>query len=105
VPLRVHLETAEKKQKRTPDRLAMARRPLPQAFERPMLLWQKLHKNRAVDGMGMGSLTFRDFHAFVVVTGDRLSDGDIAAINVIEDEYHASRNEAEKHREGSKSKT
>lgn len=63
-----------------------------------MLLWQEMHRGRDAGAMGMAPLSWRDFHAFTSVTGERLSSGEIEAVRVIEDEFFASRAEAEERR-------
>lgn len=72
---------------------------VPGCFAHCVLLWQELHRNREAGGMGgVGSITWRDLHAFTSVTGTSLSKGDIEAIRVIEDEFFASKIEADERR-------
>lgn len=90
VSLRDQLEAVERQTGRAPDRLAASRTPLPSAFERPMRLWQDLHRGRQAGAMGLAPLSWVDFHAYCTVTGERLSTGDLAAIRIIDEEYIAS---------------
>lgn len=80
----------------TPDQLKYP--PIPAIFERAMGLWQELHRGRDAGAMGMAPLSWRDFNAFTSVTGARLSADDLALVRVIEDEFFASRAEAEERR-------
>jgi hypothetical protein len=64
-----------------------------------MLLWIRLHRWRET-GMGIGRFSWRDFEAFQNVTGEELSLGDLDGIGVIEDEFMASREAADKARRG-----
>lgn len=48
--------------------------------------------------MGLGSLTWPDFAAYQQVTGETLSRGDIEAISIVDDAFHASRAAAEERR-------
>jgi hypothetical protein len=80
--------------------------PIPFAFERAMRIWQRLHKRRQT-GMGLGNLTYPDLYGYSVVHSDPLSGDDIAAIEIIEEEFHSSRVAADERRnktEAAKSK-
>jgi len=59
-----------------------------------MRLWQDLHRHRQT-GMGIGTITWPDFDAYQRVTGEALSRGDISAIEIIDEEFFASRAAAE----------
>lgn len=89
----------------TPGKLAASRAPLPLAFERPMALWQDLHRGRDAGSMGLAPLGWRDFHAFTSVTGERLSRGDLEAVRVIDEAYISSWAEAADRRAKAKPKS
>lgn len=78
-----------------PERLKVPA--IPHAFERAMRIWQDLHRHRQT-GMGLGTITWPDMHAYSVMTGDWLSRGDIDAISIIDAEFHASRAAADERR-------
>lgn len=78
-----------------PERLKVP--PIPHAFGRAMRIWRDLHHHRET-GMGLGTITWPDMHAYQQMTGDRLSRGDIAALEVIDEEFFASRAAAEERR-------
>lgn len=63
-----------------------------------MLLWQRLHSGRSMGGMGLGPLSWQDMHAFCQMTGERLSEGELEAVRVIDAEFFASQSAAEERR-------
>lgn len=78
-----------------PERLKVP--PIPHAFGRAMRIWRDLHHHRET-GMGLGTITWPDMHAYSALTGDTLSRGDIEAIAIIDGEFHAARAAAEERR-------
>lgn len=95
-PLRVHLEKSFEATGRRSPRLDHG--PVPPAFERAMLLWLDLHQNRDTGGMAISRLSWRDLHAYAAVMQEEFSRGDLEAVRVIEEEFFASKSEADKHR-------
>lgn len=79
-----------------PERLSIP--PIPQAFERPIRVWQRLDGGRSVGGFGLGPISWQDIHAFCQVTGERLSEGDLEAIRLIDACYFESQAAAEERR-------
>lgn len=59
-----------------------------------MRLWSDLARYRDI-GMQISPFSWRDFAAYTAVTGEKLSSADLSLITVIEDEFHASRHDAE----------
>lgn len=68
-----------------------------------MRVWQELHRHRQT-GMGLGTITWPDMHAYSAMTGDVLSRGDIEAIRIIDEEFGASRAAAEERRQKAEAK-
>lgn len=79
-----------------PERLRVP--PVPHAFERAMRIWQDLHRHRQT-GMGLGTITWPDMHAYCEMTGERMSRGDIEAVAIIDAEFGASVAAAEARRQ------
>lgn len=94
---RVTLENVYRQTGVMPDGLAVP--PVPPVFDRPLRLWQELHRGRDAGAMGIAPLGWRDFAAFTSVTGERLSASDLEAVRVIEDEFFESRAAAEERRQ------
>lgn len=63
-----------------------------------MLLWLDLHEWRDAGGMGIGPISWRDLASYTITTGEILSRDDRDAVRIIEEEFHKSREEADKHR-------
>lgn len=79
-----------------PERLRVP--PIPHAFERAFRIWRDMHAWRQT-GLGLSRLTMGDLRHYMDVYRDPLSRGDIAALAIIEDEFHASRAAAEERRQ------
>lgn len=84
--------SVERQTGRTPDRLNVP--PVPPVFDRAMRLWAKLARHRE-SGWRVAPFSWRDFAAFVQVTGENLTQIDIDTIAVIDTAFFASREEAE----------
>lgn len=95
ISLREHYERASATTGRRHPKLDLP--PIPDAFVRAMRIWQDLHRNRQT-GMGLGNLTWPDFHAYAVMAEEKLTRDDIELVRVIDDEFHASRAAAEERR-------
>lgn len=97
MPLRVHLESYQRQTGKRPPELDTP--PIPASHDRPFRLWLDLHQGRMISGMGLTPLSWVDFDAYARVMGERFSRADVRLIRLIEDEFHASRSEAEEAKE------
>jgi hypothetical protein len=67
-------------------------------------MWLELHARRQVGMAGLQPLSWPDLAAYVTVTRERLSREDLHILNVIEEEFFASRSEAQKRKDSAASR-